>query len=267
MFDDLLQRSASEAPGALATRCGFRVTGTAVVEAISGAKVDLDRDKGIVEVSAPRGHGANVLLAFEDGSGALLAAIPEFIGLLSYERGELSNLAYEPSDNSDLHNAVIGQMGELRALRQVVATATRLGTFRLDDVADRAALIDRMRAVKCLAPTMAVYAAYALHLQHQQNAIAEMQMYLRDSLGLSLFDVAMLTRTPGGAEQAMPADVFPAVPMLAQGWAVIDALCVKLPASLGTKKLQKHVRNSLWTHFDEQGVAIVREAITAKEIS
>ena len=55
--------------------------------------------------------------------------------------------------------------------------------------------------------------------------------------------------------------------MLAQGWAAIDAFCVKLPASLDTKMLQKHVRNSLWTHFDEHGVAIVRAAITTKEIS
>jgi hypothetical protein len=208
-----------------------------------------------------------VLLVFADGSGALLAAIPEFIGLLSYEGGELANVAYEPSDNSYLRNALMGQMDELRALRQVIATATRLGTFRLDDVADRTALIDRMRAVKCLAPTMGVYAAYALQLQQQNDAIAEMQTYLRDSLGISLFDVAMLARTPGGAPQAMPPDVFPALPMLAQGWAVIDAFRVRLPASLGTKKLQQHVRNSLWTHFDEQGVAIVREAITAKEIS
>ena len=48
---------------------------------------------------------------------------------------------------------------------------------------------------------------------------------------------------------------------------MIDAFSVMLPASLGTKKLQRHVRNSLWTHFDEQGVAIVREAIAAKEIT
>ena len=265
MFDDLLQRSGSEAPGALATRCGFRVTGTAVVEAISGAKIELDRDKSIVEVSAPR--GANVLLVFEDGSGALLAAIPEFIGLLSYESGELANVAYEPSDNSFLRDALMGQMEELRALRQVIATATRLGTFRLDEVADRTALIDRMRAVKCLAPTMGVYAAYALQLQQQNQVIAEMQQYLRDSLGISLFDVAMLARTPGGPTQAMPADVFPALPMLAQGWAAIDAFRVTLPDSLNTKMLQKHVRNSLWTHFDEHGVAIVRAAITTKEIS
>ncbi len=267
MFDELLQRSGSEAPGALSTHCGFRVTGTAVVEAITSAKVELDRDKGIVEVSAHGGPGANVLLVFEDGSGALLAAIPEFIGLVSYEGGELANVAYEPSGNSSLHNAVMGQMDELRALRQVIATATRLGTFRLDDVADRNALIDRMRAVKCLAPTLAVYAAYALQLQQQTDVIADMQTSLRGSLGMSLFDVAMLARAPGGAPQAMPPDVFPALPMLAQGWTVIDAFGVKLPASLGTKNLQRHVRNSLWTHFDEQGVSIVREAITAKEIS
>ena len=86
---------------------------------------------GLSRCSAPGGRGANVLLVFEDGSGALLAAIPEFIGLLSYEGRELANLAYEPSDNSHLRDSLMGQMDELRELRQVIATATRLGTFRL----------------------------------------------------------------------------------------------------------------------------------------
>ena len=268
LFGEMLERPVAAPAGHLETRCGFRVSGIGVIDALSaGSDVELvDGPQGIVGVSNHRGPAANVLLVFDDGSGALLPAIPEFIGTLTYEDGELANVVYEPSENSVLWRESESKLTQLRELRHVVATATRLGVFRLDDVADRAAFIDRLREVKCLVPTMGVYAAYALHSQQQHQTLVEMQGYLRGALGMNLFDVAMLARQPGQEAGMMPADVFPAVPMLAQGWALLEAFGIRLHDTLAAGKLQRHVTNSLWTHFDKQGVPAVRASIASKEI-
>jgi hypothetical protein len=60
--------------------------------------------------------------------------------------------------------------------------------------------------------------------------------------------------------------VFPAVPLLSQGWALLDAYQVQLPARLLERGIRRHATGSLWTLFDEQGVALLRAAITSEEI-
>ena len=105
--------------------------------------------------------------------------------------------------------------------------------------------------MKGLDPTMAVYAAYSYHALGEQDLIREMQSYLRDGIQVTLFDVALLA---GTMEQER---VYPAVPMLAQGWSLLQPLGVRLPGRLG--ELKGHVGPSLWTTFDERGVRILRE--------
>ncbi|HVS00964.1 MAG TPA: caspase family protein [Thermoanaerobaculia bacterium] len=248
------------------TRCGFQVRGIAVEEAASsGGVVELlDGPGGVVRISEVSGPATNVLLTFADGHGALLPAIPDFIATLTYEDGELVNVTYEPSDNTPRWADLQGRLSELRELRGMIASAARLGVFRLERKEDAAALVDRMRAVKGVDPTMAVYAAYALDERGQRRDIEDMERFLRDDLRLSLFDVALLAQPPKAEPALMPADVFPAVPLLSQGWALLDAYGVALPPPL--RGLRRHAVDSLWTLFDSTGLAAVRAAVHSGEV-
>lgn len=258
-------------PSHFESKCGFKVLGAAIksVESVGGDVDVLSGAEGLVRLWDVPAPATNTLIVFDDDCGALLPAIPNFIGVLTYEDGELANVTYEPSDNSELWSTVEGYLSELRELRRVVATATRLGVFRPETVADQDGIIDRFRSVKGLDPTMGLYSAYALHSLQKTAEISYVQQCLRDSLQLSLFDIAMLASQAGGGAQGagrMEKDVFPAVPLLAQGWALLDAYGLGLPGSLGEKPMLQYLKSSLWTLFDKRGVEVVRAAITSREV-
>lgn len=269
LFTEMLERTGTElGPRRFESRCGFKVHGAAIdsVLAVAGRVELLSGPEGLVRLWDVRPPATNTLIVFDDGCGALVPAIPELIAVLTYEEGELANVIYEPSDNSNLWYDVEPVLPELRELRRVVAAAARLGVFRPETLEDQRGLIDRFRRVKGLDPTMAVYAAYALHALQKRSEIEEMQRYLRQELQLTLFDVAMLASDPGGDETRKIEGVFPAVPLLSQGWALLTAYGMDLAGPLDSRELLQHLQSSLWTLFDERGVAVLRAAITSGEI-
>ncbi|HSK77019.1 MAG TPA: hypothetical protein VLQ45_11215 [Thermoanaerobaculia bacterium] len=269
LFTEVLERTGMElGPRHFESRCGFKVHGAAIdsVLAASGHVELLSGPEGLVRLWDVRPPATNTLIVFDDGCGALLPAIPEFIAVLTYEEGELANVTYEPSDNSNLWHDVAPVLPELRELRRVIAAAARLGVFRPETLEDQRELIDRFRRVKGLDPTMAVYAAYALHALQKRSEIEEIQRYLWQELQLTLFDIAMLTSDLGDAKRQKIEGVLPAVPLLSQGWALLDAYGMDLVGPLDSRALLRHLKSSLWTLFDERGVAVLRAAITSGEI-
>jgi hypothetical protein len=238
-------------PDHFETQCGIKLRGARVVSAGSReAQVGVGRLADVVQVHIdPRCRGANVLVRLEDGSSVVVPAFRDFITGLTFDaRGALDDMWCEPSANTARHlqwQAVAGEIGHLRAL---VAAASSLGVFRLDDDAHAMALLDRMRAVKMIDPAMAVYAAWALHDRRMRSHIAALQRFLDQDLGVRLFDVALLSFALSGKPQdGAPTELYPCVPMLSQGWALLPALGVALPERLAG--LRGHLRPSLWTHF------------------
>ena len=263
VFATVLDRTGVEhGPPHFESKCGFKVNGSPIQDvAIGGGRVEvMDAANGLFRIWDVPKPAANVLIVFADGRGALLPAIPDFIGTLTYRDGDLSNITYEPSDNSDKWAPLQSQLPELRELRRVVATAAELGVFRPENVADREEFVRRLRETKGLDPTMAVYAAYALHTLQRRDEIAEVDFHVKGALQFSLFDVAMLARTPRGGAPWLSEEVFPAVPLLSQAWALLDLYDITLPAALQQKRLFRHVGSSLWTVFDPTGVDVVRNA-------
>jgi len=268
---------ATPVPAHFDTRCGFRVSGVAVAEAIGteAALEVLDGPNGVVRVTphgrtraTPRGRPSSVLLVFGDGRGALLPVIPGFVAAVTYDStaGELEEVAYEPADGA-LVLALGERLPELRRLRQVIAAASALGAFRLHDEQEREALLSRLRDADGLDPSLTLYAAHALQEIGGQAAIVEIAEQQRRRLAMTLFDVVMLARGPQATPAPMPAAVFPAVPLLAQGWALLAAYNVTLPGRLAAGDIRRHARDSLWTLFDPPGVALLRDAIIAREVT
>lgn len=238
------------------TRCGFKIQGARVTEALSAAwRIELIPTGDLVRVYPENAPAASVLLVFEDGSSALLPAAAEFLANLRFEDGELADVSYEPSEHTWRWDPFMQHLAELRALRNTIAAAASLGVFRLEG--DNAlALARRMQYAKGVDPSLALYAAYAYHDLGRTDLIREMAGFLKSDLGFLFTDVGLLARRLDGKSLADAASFAPPLPMLAQGWSLLRAFRVGLPAGLA--ELQGTLLPSLWTHFSAAGTARLR---------
>lgn len=250
------------------TECGFKVRGGRVVEAIiapgTETHVDIDtNDPTLVRVYHAQAPAASVLLQFHNGAGIVVPAIPQFLATISFADAELVSVSYEPSDNSFRWPAYLGNIEQFRTLRSVIAASAHLGAFRLDGE-DGAALAQQMQMSKNADPAMALYAAYAYHELRYTERLREMHDFQRNDLGFRLFDLAMLTRALNKKVSNAEQNIFPAFPLLAQGWALLSAFGITLPRKLSD--LQDHLVPSIWSVFDAEGVAMLRSAITSGDM-
>jgi len=101
-----------------------------------------------------------------------------------------------------------------------------------------------------------VYAAYAYNDLQDQAHLKEMDQFMRDVMGDSLFDVALLARTLKARNAADPLTMRGFAPLLSQGWAYLPGRKIHLPA--GLEGLPATLHDSLWTLFKPEGVALLR---------
>ncbi len=249
------------------TGCGFKLRGARVVEAVApGARVQFaggpapGQDLRVDGVGRP---GSNVLLVLASGAGVLLPAIPEFLCALSFDDDELVDVAYEPSDNTWRWGEFQSRAGELRALRAIASSAMARGSFKLEGD-DALAIARRMQLAKGVDPSLAVYAAYAYHDLQRRELLRQMASYMQDDLGAAFFDVALLARALDRQRPGSGVPVLGAAPLLSQGWALLRAFGVDLPAGLAV--LEGRRLPSLWTMFDARGVELIRHAFSKGEI-
>ncbi|AUB79801.1 caspase family protein [Candidatus Thiodictyon syntrophicum] len=256
----------ADAPGHFETQTGFAVVG-AEVAAVHGIGVG-------AEVVTPGGPGApalvrvhpgarptgSLILRFADGSGTLLATLNGFVGSLVVDGGRVMSLSYVPADNNWRWADYQQQRPRLERLRAVVAAAAGLGVFQLDR--DRAAaMADEIRYLKCIDPSLGLYAAYAYSDAGLRERIRSVQEYLRGDLGADLFDIAMLAGTLSGR----PAGAVPGCPMLTQGWGLLRVKGVHLPLALAAAG--EHLRSALWTTFESAGMDIIEAAFHQGELT
>ena len=92
--------------------------------------------------------------------------------------------------------------------------------------------------------------------------IVDMQRHLDATLGVRVFDVAMLAFSLGKKDR--PREMYPCVPMLTQGWALLSPLGIALPGKLG--ELRGELRPSLWTHFRAAAAERLRQVLSKGEV-
>lgn len=251
------------------SRCGFKMRGARVAEAHARRLTAELLGDSLVRVGEGESRNPptapdSVLLRLTDGRAALLPAIPGFLASLTFEDGELAEVAYEPSAGTERWDEYRDRSAELRELRSLVTQSVRHGVFRIEGD-DAPALAARIRYAKGVDPSLAVYAAWAFDALHRQDLVDEMAGYLRADLGFLPFDVALLSGQLGGSAEALGAgrpEVLPFVPLLARGWSLLDVLGVRLPD--GLEDLRRHRVPSLWTLFDDRGAERLREHLTGR---
>ena len=271
--EDLLQKATALnlqtfGPTHFETECGFKLRGATMVGAVAaGFNVEIvDQERTILRAHPTDRSARQVLIELQGGSCVLLPAIPQFIGALTVDDGELVDVTYEPSEGSQQWWYYQANQTKMRALRSVIASSARLGVFRLD-TSDAKGIATRIRYLKGFDPTMAVFAAYAFRDLRLHEQLHQMYEAMRMDMGIRLFDVTMLARKfnddrPGPMGEQIPVGPFP---LLSQGWSLVTALGVEM-SSLRIA-LQRFLKPSLWSLFDAGASAILRQGLISGEIT
>ena len=260
-------------PAKVSARSGFAVSGQRVVAVTAKPEVKIEfvsssdavAPSALVEITDLKGmRAASVALRFADGSGTVIAVLDEYIGNIVVDDGRVTNVSYVPSRQSPMRGMYESEAKRLDQLHATVATAARFGVFRIEGpkaVRDSAAaqMADRIRMLKGIDPTLGIYAAYAYADAGLFEKARSVRGYMRGDLGVDIFDVAMLSGELSGKPPEGPRGAYPFCPMLSQGFALLRVNDVRLAESIVAAR--DHLRPSLWTTFDKDGMQIVEKAL------
>jgi hypothetical protein len=265
--ESIKKTQAPYGPDHFESECGFKVRGNEFVsvDMPSGISYQLFADtKRAVRVDIVPRRAASALLTFSTDVGLVLPAIPGFIGAIEFEKSELVNVSYEPSENTTRWRDYQFQLNEFRTLRGLIAAAARLGTLTFQG-SDAQALARQMQMAKNGDPFMAIYAAYAYHQLGLGEWMREMYEFQHRDLGFRLFDLALLTRSLYAKEVAGELELFPRFPLLSQGWTLLSANRVKIPKVF--EMLRDQLVPSIWTLFSRKGIDVARVAMRSGDLT
>ncbi|WP_187471086.1 caspase family protein [Luteimonas viscosa] len=200
-------------------------------------------------VFAARGtRQGQLLVEFADGSGVLVPLINGYTGVVRIEGGCLREVHYEPASRS----MVRASREELQLPRSILYRAVASGELNLDEEATLT--VSRLLTSSTFFdPALSACAVYAYQGASKLTHIRKLQRHLLDR-GAGIFDLAMMARDLLKADESPNMSL--SLPMLSQGWAYLDALVPRFPGAL--RRLQEHTRDSLWCHYERQGVSAIR---------
>ncbi len=250
-------------PDRLDFHCGIKVRGARITDIFAPRASAVVLNNEVVRVDELPDGAASILVQLDGGFGTVVPAIADFVAGLTFVEGELVDVAYEPSANSWRWSLFVGKADELRALRAVAASSSRHGRFELEgEEVDSVAR--RMQLAKGVDPTLAVYAAYAYYdLQHVER-IRDMSDYLYYDVGARLFDLELLGRRLIGTSIGAADPVVPFLPLLTQGWALLQAHRVTLHPAL--RGIERTMRDSVWSLYGPDGLGRIRDAMASGEV-
>lgn len=247
------------------TERGIKVRGARITRFLAPAATGtlLGNEGNLLRIDRSEGPSASVLLHLDNRTACVIPVIDGFLAALTVDEGELVDVAYEPSDNTWRWEFYKKRAAEVRALRAAAGAASRHGRFRL--AANDAESIGRqMQYAKGIDPTLAIYAAYAYHDIQLVDRIRHMSDYLRADVGVTFFDLELLGRRLVEKAVDRTQMIVPFVPLLSQGWLLLRAHRVKLHPALDG--IDRHLRDSLWTQFDEAAIDQLTRALSSKDV-
>jgi len=252
-------------PDSFENQCGIKIRGTRIVD-FYAARADavFQGDHGtVLSIKLQDNQAQSVLLRFEEDVGTVIPALPGFVAALTFDDGELADVAYEPTMGTARWEDYRDRALDLRTLRAIAASASQHGRFELDE--DEAVKVaQRMQYAKSIDPTLAVYAAYAYHDIQVLERIREMSSYLHADIGVSFFDLALLSRMLIDRPIQPDDGILPFFPLLSQGWALLKAHRVRLHPQLAG--IEDTMRDSLWSLFDATGLEKLKLIMQSKEV-
>lgn len=213
----------------------------------------LKRQNQAGEAGLPPG---TALLQFQGGTGALLAILPGFIGVITVEEARVLNVNYMPTPFTPRYQTYEASAAEREELKARAAVDSRRGDF--NPAASSTALL---KVRDGFDPTLGLYLAYGYAQRGKYSEVATIRDWLAEDHELpTLFDIELLT----ARYQAIPDTptyflAVPPTPLLTQGWALLTPDNPLYQPLHG--RLRAHLLPSLWTTYTTEGIAIAHDAL------
>jgi len=230
-------------------------TGSGVSLACSGDVLrDIAFGPGIAEVTRfetgvttvafdIRRPASPVAIRFNDGTGMLLPMLPDYNVEIVRQEGRTLLVGYTWVHFRD------PRLVDLRA--QVMSAAT-LGMLDRTKAAARS-LATQIRKAKKFDPALGLVASLAYMLAGDQKGAASVRRYMREDLGVDLFDSWLL----GGAGDG-DRPISPALPLLSQTWSFLDLYDAPLPEA--AKNLRRVP--GFWTVFESDAMDTIMQLVS-----
>lgn len=240
-------------PAHFETQCGIKVRGAHIAGFYSpGARAEPSGPAGnALQIDLTGRSATSVLIHFGGGTGTVIPAVSGYIAALTFEDGELVQVAYEPSSNHWRWQDFERHAAEARRLRAVAGAATEHGRLNLA-VEDAISIARTIQSWQSVDPALAVYLAYAWHDLQDIDRIRDMSGLLEKNMGFTFFDLALLGRELVDQQIEHGAKILPFFPLLSRGWALLGANRVRLHPALDG--IEHTMRDSLWSLFDSRGL-------------
>lgn len=247
------EHRAAEPGGGFETQCGFFVAGTSIVEGACfdgpwgevenpGQPDNRLRVHTAQDDWSPARLPGGAVLRFADGTGAVLAVIPGYIGSLIVRDGGVISVSYAPAPNSPGWNDYQPFMDMAAERRAIAATAARQGILAMDREEARA-FAAMARVGKAVDPALGIYAALAYASVGLGKEATSVLHYMQLDLAANLFDVWLLAGADPAERAKYP--LLPACPMLSQSWDYLRPRNVPVAPVL----IEAPRHQSLWTTF------------------
>jgi len=225
----------------------IRVRGAQVLNtASSDGDVYVDDSQRVRREPVDGRRPANMLVEFDNDTVALMPVLPDYTTDITVHEREVVAVSFESVSGQS------NKLDEIRQVRAVVAASVRRGRFRLAD--NGLDMARNLQVLKGEDPALAVYAAYSYYEMQAHDRTRQMNDALLDRLnGYTLFDVALLAgypseNRPDNSQWVHQHTVVPFVPLLVQGWELLDSLGID--DLVWFERMRPMVLPSLWTVFD-----------------
>lgn len=204
--------------------------------------------------------GCSVAIRFADGSGTVVAAIRDHRSVVTLSDGVVLDVSYDSRFEDQFSKQ------RLAAIRATVAAANEQGLFRFEgnfEERNRKAerFADQVRTGKSDDPTLGIYAAYAYTSAGLSKKARSVDDFMRSDLGISVFDVYLLSRPIAENGEFVDRNVVPFCPMMTQGWNYLQTRGIKVPEVV--ERARRYLLPSPWTAFSREGMDILMAELWA----
>lgn len=218
-----------------------------------------------------------LLLQLGNNNIVPLAILESFIGTVVINKGEVINVDYTPSANSNKFQMMDRVNSELEERRAIVATSARLGIFQFKgNMYQAIESASYLRNLKAFDPTLGLYSAYGYAQANDFSDVRSILSYMLNEKEAVLFDVYMLSLIDN--DEIKTSDFFrprkgnrvwndnsirssglaPFCPALTQGWSWLPVTNLLTD---NIQKLGKYLVPGLWTTFNKKGVAKIENML------